>query len=258
MGCSVQEVNLEDIQQLSTINPRKQLKVLIHGWMANRDHIATVPIRTAYLLRNEHNNLLVGDWTNASALLYPVARELVQPVGYRIASILSRLMHLLGIDYSQVHIIGHSLGAHVAGNVGNYFSGRLARITALDPAGPLFSHNSRDAVGPRAAKFVDVIHTDGLVLGELVPRGHVDFYPNHGVPPQPGCETLDVLTLHACSHYRSTGYFAESILLPNSFIAIRCEQRESVNQYKGCQPVKKEKFSRTDYSITMGEVADRG
>lgn len=54
-------------------------------------------------------------------------------------------------------------------------------------------------------------------------RGHVDFYPNQGRAPQPGCETLDIFTVTACSHYRATVYFSESILIPQSFRAYQCD-----------------------------------
>lgn len=32
-----------------------------------------------------------------------------------------------------------------------------------------------------AAEFVDIIHTDGGVLGYPWPLGHADFYPNQGI-----------------------------------------------------------------------------
>ena len=42
----------------------------------------------------------------------------------------------------HVHLVGHSLGAHLMGNAGRTFakaSGRkVDRVTALDPAGPGF------------------------------------------------------------------------------------------------------------------------
>lgn len=37
------------------------------------------------------------------------------------------------------------------------------------------------------ALFVDVIHTAVGAAGYGAPIGHVDFYPNSGKPPQPGC-----------------------------------------------------------------------
>ena len=57
----------------------------------------------------------------------------------------------------------------------------------------------------------------------VVSRGHADFYPNRGTNPQPGCATLDVVTLAACSHFRAPLFFAESIMLPESFPVFKCE-----------------------------------
>ena len=63
------------------------------------------------------------------------------------------------------HIIGHSLGAHIAGYTGEKLidleQGKLGRITALDPAQPLFQDMPEFVrLDPGDAEFVDVIHTD--------------------------------------------------------------------------------------------------
>uniref|UniRef100_A0A182PBB4 Lipase domain-containing protein n=1 Tax=Anopheles epiroticus TaxID=199890 RepID=A0A182PBB4_9DIPT len=238
------EKDVESFEPPPQLDLRRQLKVLIHGWNADRNHVSILPIRTAYLVQDAHN-LLVADWSPAAVLLYPTARALVLPVGNRLGDILGRFMKRVGIDPGQVHVIGHSLGAHIAGNLGRSLDGKVRRVTALDPAGPLFALDSKDAVGPDTAQFVDVIHTDGLMLGENIVRGHADFFPNSGTPPQPGCETLDVFTLrtvsrtsgtHSCSHARSTGFFAESIPLPNSFIACACSREEISRQDSICLP----------------------
>lgn len=92
----------------------------------------------------------------------------------------------------NVHVIGHSLGSHVAGFAGKrvkeMLGRKIERITGLDPAGPLFEPlpisnrlNSGDA------QMVDIIHTDGGVFGFFKPIGTVDFFANGGVPFQPGC-----------------------------------------------------------------------
>lgn len=68
-------------------------------------------------------------------------------------------------------------------------SGRLGRITGLDPALPgihlLTSNKTR--LDSTDALFVDIIHSCGGLLGFLQPLGIVDFYPNAGTAVQPGC-----------------------------------------------------------------------
>lgn len=63
----------------------------------------------------------------------------------------------------------------------------------LDPARPAFE----DCIGPENhldrtdAEFVDIIHSCAGFLGFKSPIGHVDFYPNGGSPPQPGCTEIN-------------------------------------------------------------------
>lgn len=59
------------------------------------------------------------------------------------------------------HIIGHSLGAHIAGYAGTSLNGQIGRITALDPAKPYFeATHSSVRLDRTDAKYVDVVHTD--------------------------------------------------------------------------------------------------
>ncbi|XP_053663955.1 pancreatic lipase-related protein 2-like [Anopheles marshallii] len=247
------EQDVESFEPPPQIDLRRQLKVLIHGWIADRNHISILPIRTAYLVQDVHN-LLVADWSQVAYLLYPKAREQALPVANRIGKILLRFIERVGIDHSQVHIIGHSLGAHIAGNVGRYFGGKLSRVTALDPAAPLFELESKDAIGPDTAQFVDVIHTDALLLGEDIVRGHADFFPNGGHAPQPGCEILDFVTLHTCSHCRATEFFAESIPQPSNFIACACSREEISRMDAHCLPDGRETSLRE--CVPMGEALE--
>lgn len=68
-------------------------------------------------------------------------------------------------------------------------SGRLGRITGLDPALPGFHLLTTDKtrLDSTDALFVDIIHSCGGVLGFLQPLGSADFYPNAGTAVQPGC-----------------------------------------------------------------------
>ncbi|GFQ69885.1 pancreatic triacylglycerol lipase, partial [Trichonephila clavata] len=76
------------------------------------------------------------------------------------------------IPLSSVHVIGHSLGAHVAGYAGQRLN-KLGRITGLDPAEPYFQYTLEEVrLDPSDANFVDVIHTDG---GSFITGGKFDF-----------------------------------------------------------------------------------
>ena len=91
---------------------------------------------------------------------------------------------LHGTPASSIHIVGYSLGAHVAGSAGFHLQlGRLARITGLEPASGGFERPGKlRSLRSSDAEFVDVIHTNANVLGlgTVDPIGHADFYPNGG------------------------------------------------------------------------------
>lgn len=135
------------------------------------------------------------DWENGATLPnYVRAATNTQLVGRQIAIVLKDLADHNQLELSKVHIIGFSLGAHVAGFAGSLLPG-LRRITGLDPAGPLFeAQHPKARLDESDASYVDVIHSNGqnLILGGLgawQPMGHVDFYPNGG-RGQHGCSNL--------------------------------------------------------------------
>jgi len=125
------------------------------------------------------------------------------------------------IEY--VHGIGHSLGAHVMGNIYNFGGVKIDRISGLDPAGPCFegSHEDITIVGrewgvtKNSAFFVDNIHTDGEYLGTYQSKGHLDFFmgdPVYG--EQPTCKMgCMIRTLDVCCHGIATEYYEGSINL---------------------------------------------
>lgn len=67
-------------------------------------------------------------------------------------------------------LVGHSLGAHIAGIAGKEFlkltGHRVGRITALDPAGPCFTTaDPATKLHRDDALYVDAIHTNAGILG---------------------------------------------------------------------------------------------
>lgn len=63
------------------------------------------------------------------------------------------------------------------------------RITGLDPAGPSFYLVPSQGIKGSDASLVDIIHTDAGKYGATVNTGTgtIDFLPNGGRRPQPGC-----------------------------------------------------------------------
>lgn len=98
-------------------------------------------------------------------------------------------------NLSNFHLVGHSLGAHVAGFAGkavqNTVGANVGRITGLDPAGPLYRlASAENRLASTDADLVVALHTDGGVAGYYSPIGDIDFYANGGFPQQPGCSDI--------------------------------------------------------------------
>lgn len=73
--------------------------------------------------------------------------------------------------------------------------------------------------------YVEVMHTNGWLLGFGETLGQADFFPNYG-RSQPGCG-IDLTG--SCAHGRAPIYFAESI---NSFgfVAQRCGKSSDIDR----------------------------
>lgn len=85
------------------------------------------------------------------------------------------------LELSNVNLVGHSLGSHISGLAGRNIylatGQKVPRVTGLDPAGPNFFPPSPEKnLNIMDAEFVDAIHTDRGVLGDLTNDGHADFY----------------------------------------------------------------------------------
>lgn len=66
------------------------LKVLVHGWTANRNHITVAPVKDAYLAIGE--SLIVADWNDGATQNYDKSRNFVPKVALRIFQLLDRFM----------------------------------------------------------------------------------------------------------------------------------------------------------------------
>lgn len=87
-------------------------------------------ILSAYVDVGNHNVITV-DWSKESkTLIYLKSAYWTKTVGERIAQLLENMVKLKVIDPSDIHVIGHSLGAHIAGACGDAFKlGKIGRVT---------------------------------------------------------------------------------------------------------------------------------
>ncbi|KAI5621316.1 phospholipase A1 member A precursor, partial [Silurus asotus] len=170
----------------SHFNSTLPTKVIIHGYSALGRKPSWVSGLAQALLEKEDANILVVDWLCGASYAYNQVVDNYKEVAVQISVLINQLK-TSGINLESFHLIGISVGAHVAGFVGTLFGGKLGRITGLDPAGPMFKKaDPFDRLDPSDAMFVEAIHTDSDYFGISIPVGHVDFFVNGGLD-QTGC-----------------------------------------------------------------------
>ncbi|XP_011066454.1 PREDICTED: pancreatic triacylglycerol lipase [Acromyrmex echinatior] len=213
----------------SDFKPSRKTKFITHGWKSSAMSTSLINMKEAFLTHGDYNVILV-DWEPlAASTFYLGPMHNTARVGTNAANFIDFLVRETGLKTEDVHFIGHSLGAHVAGNAGGATtSGKLSRVTGLDPALPGFHifASEKTRLDPTDAVFVDVIHSCGGVLGFLQPLGKADFYPNAGTAIQPGCCCVPEI-MEACSHGRSYAYFTESINSKTGLPAKKCDNWDS-------------------------------
>jgi len=231
----------------SHFDSRHPTIILAHGWNSHGQGFGG-DLSEAYLQVGEFNVFAIewGDletWAN-----YPQAAIRTRAVGEHSANLV-KILSDVGA-FNKIHVVGHSLGAHVGGflakKVQEMGLGTLDRVTGLDPAEPLFDiAGPHDRIDKSDAKFVDIIHTNSGMLwnGCLSIKksiGHVDIYPAGG-SHQPGCVeaciipdimcyniTIEDLIKGGCSHNRAIQYHKESITATGGaqFLAWHCHSWE--------------------------------
>ncbi|KAF2881203.1 hypothetical protein ILUMI_24968 [Ignelater luminosus] len=207
--------------------------IYIPGFVEDGRGFSATRILEAYLNRTEDYNIILVDWKNFSAApWYMHAANNTKIVGDTLATTLKFHNRTGEVDLSKVHLIGLSIGAHIAGFLGKHFKGRhkIGRITGLDPAFSLFPLKDRSRRLSRFdADFVDVIHTNAGMIGFPISLGHADFYPNGGGIVQPGCELPNLIENKLshltgfCSHFLSNEFYIESVRNPTAFPATKCD-----------------------------------
>ncbi|XP_053691243.1 vitellogenin-3-like [Sabethes cyaneus] len=211
-----------DLWKSARFNYEYQTVILVTGWLTtvNEGNEAIDAFFKAYKTRGRVNFIAIDTASHLNTL-YTWSSFNTNNLGAAIRDSLADLVQY--VKPQSIHLIGHSLGAHISGAAGRRFQElkgfNLPRITGLDPANPCFNEGEfLSGLGRGDADFVDVIHSNVRVLGKRDPIGDIDFYPNGLNSIQPGCYTV------TCSHSRAWEYYVESVYPGNeqNFIGVKC------------------------------------
>ncbi|XP_059517535.1 pancreatic lipase-related protein 2-like [Myotis daubentonii] len=252
---SFQRISSTDLATVNASNFHldRKTRFIIHGFI-DKGEERWLRDMCQKMFKVEKVNCICVDWMRGARTGYNQAVHNIRVVGAETAFLIEGLSTKMGYSLENVHIIGHSLGAHAAGEAGRRLGGCVGRITGLDPAEPGFQGMPEEVrLDPSDAMFVDVIHTDtsptvpNLGFGMSQKVGHLDFYPNGG-QQMPGCQknTLSSIVdkndfwegtrdLVSCNHLRSYKYYSSSILNPDGFLGYPCASYEEF-QKNGCFP----------------------
>jgi len=224
--------NPETVRNIS-FDGTKKTTIFSHGYLES-SRMYFVKTYFNEILKQGDMNVIFVDWEKGATFPYYQASGDTRIVGRQIARLVDMFHNETGLKYSDVHLIGFSLGAQVVGYAGRDVQRRgnkIGRISGLDPAGPFFEYRHPDVrLDPTDADFVDVAHLDSRTIGIKgmgceQALGHVDFYFNGGFH-QPGClkeEKEDPIQIISCSHYRAPAYYLESIHSHCPFYAYPCK-----------------------------------
>ncbi|XP_054725434.1 phospholipase A1-like [Anastrepha obliqua] len=227
-------IDNKDSVQKSLFDKGRHTKILIHGWGGSYTTSPNGVLHRAYFTQQDYNIISV-DWYPYAKLNYISARAKAPIVGENIAELLDFLHEQFNLNYDKVVVIGHSLGAHIAGFCGKSVKrGKIAGIVGLDPASPLYSYNNPESrLSSDDAKFVISIHTNSNFKGFSEPIGAAAFYPNWG-RIQPGCG-LDLDGV--CSHARCISLYAEALRGYGFVPMYQCGDYDDISSKGGCTQI---------------------
>ncbi|KAJ6635728.1 Endothelial lipase [Pseudolycoriella hygida] len=188
--------------------------IYIHGWNEKMNEAETLLVLVESYLSRKNHNVMVLNFETLAKKFYTTVVENSKELGKRVADALRRLFYR-GLSPNRIHLLGFSVGAHICAEIGRF-----------DPSYPMYYGTGEYLeLNRNDAKFVDIIHTDGGIIGGPTSSGHADFYPNNGRRPQPRCgnafwQFLSIAFGDHCAHDSSVHYYAQSVTAINPiFIA---------------------------------------
>ena len=159
----------------------EKVVLTIHGWNSSSGRFSTFSA-----LENEKTKVFALDWRKESTSLNYLKNSQNGRLIARQAVKFLKSALSAGVKAENIHIIGHSMGAHIASFIAKEFQNhddhnlKIGRVTGLDPAGPFFENCNKGArLDMSDADLVDIIHTNPGQLpnqGIDIPIGHFDYF----------------------------------------------------------------------------------
>ena len=154
---------------------------------------------------NEGWCLFSMDWDEIAEYSYISSAKEVRSLGYWLSKKIQESPQVF--DSVSLQIVGHSLGAHIAGFAGKEYHSatgkKISKITGLDPAGPLFQtcgDGHRLSVSDADHVLTVITNSGYLFKNGMVHSGQIgssNLIVNGGTR-QPGCGKFE----NTCSHNR--------------------------------------------------------
>lgn len=116
----------------TSFDTKLRLTVIVHGFTQDGFKPWITKMRKE-LMKNEIMNIIVVNWEiGASSLTsYDVAAGNARLVGAQLTELIMELYNRFSYESTNIHVIGHGLGAHVAGFAGTLLSMRKMRLRRI-------------------------------------------------------------------------------------------------------------------------------
>lgn len=212
------EINSYDINV--KIDTNKPVMFIIHGWMDN------FMSRWVQDTVDDASNLLdvnvcAVDWANLAHYNYSESVDNTLIVSDQTTKFI-KILNQLNVPSKSITLVGHDLGAHICGQIGQNLNGEIGQIYGLEPAGALITTPPGRPLSFRLdktdAEYVQFLLTAKGSASVSVGEGHENFYVNGGAAPQPNCGSITNNTGDAesvivllCSHFHAYNIFRLSM-----------------------------------------------
>ncbi|KAF3834812.1 hypothetical protein F7725_027370, partial [Dissostichus mawsoni] len=194
--------------------------LVIHGWTLSGMFESWVEkLVTALYDRERTANVIVVDWLGSAQNHYVVAAQNTKAVGHEIARFIDWIEETTNMPLENIHLIGYSLGAHVAGFAGSH-------ATNKQPVGHVDIYPNRGSFQP------------GCNL-----RGALEKIANLGL--------FAITDAVKCEHERSVHLFIDSLLNEQDAAkAYRCGSTDMFDRGM-CLSCRKSRCTAVGYDISL-------